>query len=154
MALLSHYDSAPEAPGAADDAFGVAVSLEAARILAARADRNWTLMVLVTDGEEAGLMGAAALMDDREVAERLKAYLNLEAVGSSGTATLFETGPGNGWLVDRWSRSSPYPRGDSFGIEIYKRLPNDTDFSDSEAVRDPGPQLRADRRQLCVSHRP
>ena len=41
-------------PGAGDDAFGVGVALEAARVLAARADRNWTLMVLVTDGEEAG----------------------------------------------------------------------------------------------------
>src|SRR5688572_22804850 len=35
VGLVSHYDSAPEAPGAADDAFGVAVSLEAARIIAA-----------------------------------------------------------------------------------------------------------------------
>ena len=129
IGLVSHYDSVADAPGAGDDGFGVAVSLEAARILAARANRNWSLMVLVTDGEEAGLMGASALMDDREVTERLKAYLNLEAAGSSGTATLFETGPGNGWLVDRWSRYSPYPSGDSFGIEIYKRLPNDTDFS-------------------------
>ena len=64
IALVSHYDSVPAGPGAADDALGVGVSLEAARVLAARTDRNWTLMVLVTDGEEAGLMGAAAL-DDR-----------------------------------------------------------------------------------------
>ena len=129
VGLVSHYDSVADAPGAGDDAFGVSVSLEAARLLAARSNPTWSLMVLVTDGEEAGLMGAAALMDDREVAERLKAYLNLEAAGSSGTAALFETGPGNGWLVSRWSKFSPYPRGDSFGLEIYKRLPNDTDFS-------------------------
>jgi hypothetical protein len=129
VGLVSHYDSVADAPGAGDDAFGVSVSLEAARLLAARTNPNWSLMVLVTDGEEAGLMGAAALMDDREVAERLNAYLNLEAVGSRGTATLFETGPGNGWLVGRWSKFSPFPRGDSFGTEIYKRLPNDTDFS-------------------------
>ena len=138
VGLVSHYDSVADGPGAGDDGFGVAVSLEAARILAARASPNWSLMVLVTDGEEAGLMGAAALMDDREVSERLEAYLNLEAVGSSGTATLFETGPGNGWLVDRWSRYSPYPRGDSFGIEIYKRLPNDTDFSILKRYEVPG----------------
>ena len=37
---LSHYDSAPESPGAADDGLGVAVSLEAARVLAARSDRH------------------------------------------------------------------------------------------------------------------
>ncbi|HSC27723.1 MAG TPA: M28 family peptidase, partial [Vicinamibacterales bacterium] len=129
IGLLSHYDSDPDAPGAADDAFGVAVSLEAARILASRAERQWSLMVLVTDGEEAGLMGAAALMTDREVTSRLQAYLNIEAAGSNGPAHLFETGPGNGWLVEPWARYAPHPGGASFGVEIYRRLPNDTDFS-------------------------
>ena len=129
VGIVSHYDSVPSGPGAADDALGVGVSLEAARILAARADRNWTLMILVTDGEEAGLMGAAALITDREVTSRLQAYLNVEAVGSSGAPTLFEAGPGNGWLIGPWARHAPNPRGASFGVEIYRRLPNDTDFS-------------------------
>jgi Peptidase family M28 len=129
IGIVSHYDSVPAGPGAADDALGVGVSLEAARVLAARADRNWTLMVLVTDGEEAGLMGAAALITDREVTSRLQAYVNLEAIGSAGGPMLFETGPGNGWLVRPWARSAPAPRGASFGIEIYRHLPNDTDFS-------------------------
>jgi Peptidase family M28 len=129
IALVSHYDSVPAGPGAADDALGVGVSLEAARVLAARADRNWTLMILITDGEEAGLMGAAALVTDREVTSRLQAYVNIEAIGSAGPPMLFETGPGNGWIVGPWARHAPNPRGASFGIEIYRRLPNDTDFS-------------------------
>ena len=129
IGLLSHSDSVAEAPGAADDGFGVAVTLEAARVLAARTDRRHSLMVLVTDGEEAGLMGAAGLTSDREVMDRLQAYVNVEAVGSSGTAMLFETGPGNAWIVKPWARAAPHPRGASFAIEIYKRLPNDTDFS-------------------------
>ncbi|HEX9368418.1 MAG TPA: M28 family peptidase, partial [Vicinamibacterales bacterium] len=129
IALVSHYDSHPAAPGAADDGLGVAVSLEAARVLAARQDRRHTLFVLVTDGEEAGLMGAAGLLTDRDVMDRLQAYLNVEATGSGGTSMLFETGPGNGWLVKPWARSAPHPRGASFAIEIYHRLPNDTDFS-------------------------
>src|SRR5215204_2033599 len=58
IALVSHYDSSPAAPGAADDGLGVAVSLEAARVLGAREDRRHSLFVLVTDGEESGLMGA------------------------------------------------------------------------------------------------
>ena len=99
IGLLSHYDSVAAGPGAADDAFGVGVSLEAARVLAARPDRNWTLMVLVTDGEEADLMGAAALMTDRDVTDRLRTYINIESTGSGEPAMLFEAGPGNGWLV-------------------------------------------------------
>ena len=129
IALISHYDSAPEAPGGSDDGLGVAVSLEAARVLAARTDRRHTLFVLVTDGEESGLMGAAGLVTDRDVMDRINAYVNIDSTGSAGPALLFETGPGNPWLLKPWARSAPRPRGVSFGIEIYRRLPNDTDFS-------------------------
>src|SRR5262245_44624815 len=129
IGLVSHYDSAPESPGAADDALGVAVCLEAARVLAARTDRQWTTFVLVTDGEESDLMGAAALVTDRVVASRLRAYLNVEAAGSDGTAVLFQSGPGNGWLTAPWARTTPHPRGGSFAVEVYRRLPNDTDFT-------------------------
>lgn len=129
VGLVSHYDSSPDAPGAADDALGVAVSLEAARVLGARTDRRHTIAVLITDGEESGLMGAAGLLSDRDVVDRLRAYINIEAVGSSGTGVLFETGPGNGWIVGPWARLAPHPRGGSYAIEIYRRLPNDTDFS-------------------------
>jgi peptidase M28-like protein len=129
IGLLSHYDSAPEAPGAADDALGVAVSLETARIVAARADRTWSLMVLVTDAEESGLMGAAALIGERDITDRLKTFINVEAIGSAGVPVLFETGPGNGWLTAAWAKNAPHPRGGSYGMEVYKRLPNDTDFT-------------------------
>lgn len=129
IGLVSHYDSAPESPGAADDGMGVAVSLEAARVLAARSDRQWTTLVLVTDGEESGLMGAAGLVTDRDVTSTLQAYINVEAAGSGGTAVLFQAGPANGWLTRPWARSAPHPRGGSFGIEVYRRLPNDTDFT-------------------------
>jgi hypothetical protein len=127
--LISHYDSAPESPGGGDDGLGVAVSLEAARVLAARADRRWSIFVLVTDGEEAGLMGAAGLVTDREVMSRLRAYINVESIGSRGTAMLFQSGPSNSWIASAWSRRAPHPRGASFAVEIYKRLPNDTDFT-------------------------
>ena len=138
VGLVSHYDSVAESPGAADDGFGVAVTLEAARVLAARPDRTWTIMVLVTDGEEAGLMGAAALVTDRAVTDRLRTYINVESSGSSGPALLFETGPGNAWLVGPWARHAPHPRGGSFGLEIYRRLPNDTDFSILKRQEIPG----------------
>ena len=128
IALVSHYDSVPDGPGGADDGFGVAVSLEAARVLAAAPTRH-TLMVLVTDGEEAGLMGAAAAADDPHIGGRILTYLNLEAVGSAGPALLFETGPGNAWLTGVWARQAPHPRGSSLGLEVYKHLPNDTDFT-------------------------
>lgn len=138
IGLVAHYDSSPQAPGAADDGLGVAVALETARVLAARQSRQWTTYVLLTDGEESGLMGAAALMTDRTITEHLKAYINIEAVGSGGPAMLFETGPGNGWLVGPWARHAPHPRGGSYGVEIYRRLRNDTDFSILKQQEIPG----------------
>ena len=64
LALVAHYDSRPEAPGAMDDGIGVAVSLEAGRLLAARPRARHSLVVLLTDGEEVGLMGAVHAMSD------------------------------------------------------------------------------------------
>lgn len=143
VALVTHYDSSPYGPGAADAALGVGVALEAARVAAARADRRWSLFVLVTDGEEVGLMGAAGLVTDRAVMDRLQAYINLEAVGSRGVPILFETGPANAWIVAPWARHAPHPRGASYALEIYRRLPNDTDFSILKARDIPGLNLAA-----------
>src|SRR5262249_29545522 len=56
IALVAHYDSVPDAPGAVDDALGVATCLEAARVLGQARVRH-SFLVLLTDGEELGLMG-------------------------------------------------------------------------------------------------
>ena len=60
---------------------------------------------------------------------RLQAYINIEATGSGGTSLLFEAGPGNGLILKPWTAAAPHPRGASYAVEIYRRLPNDTDFS-------------------------
>jgi hypothetical protein len=138
MALVSHYDSRSDTPGAGDDAFGVAVSLEAARLIAAAPERQWTTYILVTDGEEEGLMGAAALMTDAQVRDRVAAYMNIESSGAADPVTLFETGPANEWLVATWARNAPHPRGGSYAFEIYTRLPNDTDFTIFKRHQIPG----------------
>ncbi len=128
VALVSHYDSPPESRGAADAGLGVAVCLEAGRVLAARSDPRFTLLVALTDGEELGLMGARALREAPEFA-RVRAFLNFEAVGTNGPPRLFQAGPGNSWLTAAWAASVPRPSGSSLFTEIYRRLPNDTDFS-------------------------
>lgn len=72
------------APGANDDASGVAATLEACRILA---QRKWpcTLKFVAFSGEEQGLLGSTALAR-RAVAEgwQLEGVLNNDTVGSSG----------------------------------------------------------------------
>jgi hypothetical protein len=137
IALVSHYDSPPESRAAADDGLGVAVCLEAGRVLAARPDPRYALLVAVTDGEELGLMGARALRSAPEFA-RVRAFLNFEAIGTNGPARLFQSGPGNSWLAATWAGAAPFPVGSSLYTEIYRRLPNDTDFSVLKRTGTPG----------------
>ncbi len=128
IGLVAHYDSVPYGPGAGDDAFGTAVVLEAARVLAARESSRHSLLVLLTDGEEHGLMGARALVEDPEVRSRLKAFVNIEAIGTAGPLVLFESGPGTSPALRAWAASSR-PRGGSYMQSVYDALPNDTDFT-------------------------
>jgi len=137
VALVTHYDSPPESVGAADDGLGVAVLIEAARVLAERGSARWTLVAAVTDAEELGLMGAAALVHDPAMGQ-VQAYINVEAVGTTGPSLLFQTGPGNAWLVKTWAAAAPSPAGNSITTEIYERLPNDTDFTIIRRLGIPG----------------
>ena len=127
--FASHYDSVPAAPGAADAGSGVAALLEGVRaIRAGEALRN-DLIVLVTDGEELGLLGAVAFVEQHRWAKDVRAVVNFEARGTSGPVQMFETGPDNGGVVEAWAESVPHPTGTSLAYEIYKLMPNDTDFS-------------------------
>jgi hypothetical protein len=128
IALVAHYDSVPDGPGAADDALGVGVCLEAGRILARRATPNYALALVFTDGEEYGLMGAAALLRD-PIAGWMRAVVNFEAIGSSGPALLFETTPRSGSVLQAWASQVRWPAGASFMTEIYRHLRADTDLT-------------------------
>ncbi|MDX2066756.1 MAG: M20/M25/M40 family metallo-hydrolase [Fimbriimonadaceae bacterium] len=74
------------APGANDDASGVAAALECARVLAARPHRR-TLMFVAFTGEEQGLLGSGA-MAKRAKAEgwKLDAVLNNDMIGNAVSA--------------------------------------------------------------------
>ncbi|MFX9054231.1 M20/M25/M40 family metallo-hydrolase, partial [Acinetobacter baumannii] len=60
IALMAHSDSVPGSPGAADDAAGVSAVLEVVRALKAAGPHRRDVVVIITDGEEAGLLGARA----------------------------------------------------------------------------------------------
>ncbi|MFC3743313.1 M28 family peptidase [Paractinoplanes deccanensis] len=132
--LVAHYDSVQTGPGGNDDAAGTSAILETARaLLAGPRPRNDVVLVL-TDGEEACLCGAKAFVDQHPLARDGGVVLNLEARGSSGPAIMFETTEKNSRLVDVYG-SAPHPVGTSFAVEIYRLMPNDTDFT---AFKDAG----------------
>jgi len=127
--LVAHYDSVPRGPGAADDATGVAAILEAARALRAGGSLKNDLIILFTDGEEVGELGAHAFADSHPWMKDVGLIMNFEARGSKGPALLFETGPNNAALLQAVARSASHPVGSSLFYSLYKLLPNDTDFT-------------------------
>jgi hypothetical protein len=127
--LAAHYDSVPAGPGASDDGAAVATVLEIARILAARPRPPHPVALLLTDGEEAGLLGALLFVQQHPLSQRVKAAVNLEARGTSGPSLMFETGTANAWLMRLYGSAIARPFTNSLYYVVYKQLPNDTDFT-------------------------
>jgi hypothetical protein len=130
VVLAAHHDSAPMGPGAADDGAAVAAAVETARALVdgGKPLRN-DLVVLVTDGEEDGALGAGAAVRHPALAGRTGVVLNFEARGVAGPSTLFETSEGNAALVRTVHDVVPHTRGNSALVQLYRLLPNNTDLT-------------------------
>jgi MFS family permease len=126
--LDAHYDSVAMGPGAADDGAAVAVLLETLRAIQAAPPLSNDLILLINDAEEVGLLGTKAFVDQHPWAEDVRIVINLEARGSSGPALMFQTSPGNAGLI-RALAQTPYPVASSLSHDVYKLLPNDTNFS-------------------------
>ncbi|MBW4703385.1 M28 family peptidase [Micromonospora sp. RL09-050-HVF-A] len=127
--LVAHYDSVQTGPGGNDDAAGTSTVLEVARALAAGPRPRNDVVFVLTDAEEACLCGAAAFAASHPLAADGGVVLNLEARGSTGPVIMFETSRNNAELVAAFGRGAPHPVGTSFAVEIYRALPNDTDFT-------------------------
>ncbi|WP_125911645.1 MULTISPECIES: M20/M25/M40 family metallo-hydrolase [Pseudonocardia] len=128
VVLAAHYDSVAGGPGAADDMSSVAAILEAVRALRTGPPLRNDLIVLITDAEEIGLLGAEAWVRE-ELGPRPTVTLNFEARGVSGPSLMFQTSPGNAELVRAFAEAVPHPVGDSSLAEAYRILPNDTDLT-------------------------
>jgi hypothetical protein len=127
--LMAHYDSVYRAPGAGDDASGVASILEILRALKQGPPIQRDVIALFTDGEEAGLLGAEAFAHSHPWVKDAGLILNFEARGNRGPSLLFETSQNNRPLIEAVFHAAPYPIGSSLFYELYKILPNDTDFT-------------------------
>lgn len=88
--ISGHYDSMPtnamdpepDAPGANDDASGVAVVMELARVMATRRPRA-TILFAAVAGEEQGLFGSAFMARELKAeGTNVEAMLNNDIVGS------------------------------------------------------------------------
>lgn len=127
--LVAHYDSVDRAPGAGDDGAGVAAILETVRALKAGPPLKNDVIVLLTDGEELGLLGATAAVTHDAWLQQVGLMLNFEGRGDQGPSFLFESSNGNSRLIQEFARSAPSKTGSSLFYTMYKQMPNDTDFT-------------------------
>ena len=127
--VVAHYDSVPSGPGAGDDAASVAAILEAIRALKAGPPLRNDLIILFTDGEELGLLGAKGFVDTYPALHDIKVVLNFDMRGDSGPSMMFQTSAHNVWLVDQLAAAAPFPYATSGTEAVYKKLPNDTDLT-------------------------
>lgn len=129
LLVMAHYDSVAGSPGGSDDAAGVASALEAARALLAAGTPVRDLMIVFTDGEELGLLGAQAFFDQDPAAGHVGAVVNMDTRGGGGRAYMFETSNGNGALIDLFRKSAVRPTSTSLAVFLYQNMPNGTDFT-------------------------
>jgi len=129
--IAVHYDGVEAGPAAADDGAGSAAVLETLRALRARqAPLAHDVIALFTDGEESGLIGAAAFVREDPWARDVAIALNFEARGTSGRSYMFETGPGNLDAVRVLRTADDAVTAGSVFSTIYRTLNNDTDLSE------------------------
>ncbi len=125
---VAHYDSQPNTPGAADDGIGVAAMIESARAITSSSPVENDIIFLFTDGEEQGLYGAKAFVEQDTLFKHVGVAMNWDFRGNTGIAVTYETSTENGWIMREYAKGIKYPFANSMAFEISKRLPNFVDF--------------------------
>ncbi|MCP4655753.1 MAG: M20/M25/M40 family metallo-hydrolase [bacterium] len=130
IALMGHYDSVPTTSGASDCGGCVATLLETVRALRAGPPLQNDVILIFTDGEElAGQPGADAFVRHHPWLREIGLVVNFEGIGRTGPSILFETSPGNRWLVREFGRAVAHPVAQSWLDEVYKLTPLNTDLT-------------------------
>ncbi|WP_084507490.1 M20/M25/M40 family metallo-hydrolase [Nocardia violaceofusca] len=116
--LVAHYDSVPPGPGANDDGAGVATVLETVRALRASGLRPRNdLVVLFTDAEEVGLLGAEAFASSGAADPRGGVVINHEARGAGGPPMLWRLSHPDAGLISVVT-GVPHPNTDSLSTTL------------------------------------
>ena len=90
------------------------------------------VILLITDGEEKGLLGARGLFEGPQGGawqQRIGVVMNFEARGTCGPSIMFETAPHNLSFIRHFAAATPNPMANSLSYDVYRLLPNNTDFT-------------------------
>ena len=120
IALNAHYDSGPAGPGASDCGSCVAAVLEAARAVRAGGPLQNDVLLIFSDAEENGDLGAAAFAEQSPLMRDIDVVLNWETAGSHGPSMLL--GSNSSWLVGEVLAGAPDARTYSVLPSLFRGL--------------------------------
>jgi len=146
LAVIAHYDTARTAfQGAMDNGAGVGVLLELARVFAGSPLRH-SLMLIASDGEEWGMLGAADIAANHPERRRIAAVLSLDGVsiGDLSALRLDADGQRSGY-APRWLRRIAFRAAEAQGLPVVASSGFQEDIQRAIALSltDQGPFLNA-----------
>jgi hypothetical protein len=105
--ITAHYDSVVGSPGTGDNGVSVAAMIETLRALQAGPALRNDLIFLFNDGEEPGLLGSQAFVEEHRWAEDVGVVFDFDADSPATARTiLLWTTEDDGWLVQEIAKSS------------------------------------------------
>jgi hypothetical protein len=119
LAVVAHYDTTrTTVQGAMDDGSGLGVMLELARIFAASPLRH-SLLIIASDGEEWGMLGAADFAQNYPEKRLIAAVLSLDfvSVGDLKELQLDPDGQGRGYTPG-WLRRIAFRAAETQGLPV------------------------------------
>lgn len=133
LMLSTHYDSDTRGSlGVSDAGSGVVTILEGIRayLETGKQPKN-DIIILITDAEELGLLGATAYAQTHNVGDEVGIILIFEARGSGGPSyMLFETNGGSKKMIEAVQKANPkYVASTSLFYTFSKLIPNTTDLT-------------------------
>lgn len=121
LVVMAHYDTArTTVQGAMDDGSGIGILLELARVFA-REPLGRSLLLVASDGEEWGMLGALELARDYPGRDRIRMGLSLDYVAAGDVAFLrFDSVGQMGGYAPPWLRLLARAAGEADGAEVYE----------------------------------
>ena len=99
--VTAHYDSVVNAPAAGDDGMAVAAMLETVRALRSGQPLTNDLIFLFNDGEEPGMYGSQAFVEQHPWAADVRIVFDFDADSPTGPTTILWATSSDGWLLQQ-----------------------------------------------------
>jgi hypothetical protein len=128
--LVAHYDSALEGAGAGDNGLAAAAVVEIVRALTSGPPLERTVIVNLSGAEELWLGGAHRFLE-HPWSRQVRAFINLDSMGTRGRLLLFQVTPEDMGLVQAYGRAAPQPHGSAIAQDLFRAglIPSGTEFA-------------------------